>query len=42
MEITLVASPLWTSAELADLKIKAAQLIIDSDMANFWATGSVA
>lgn len=41
MEITLVKNPLNTAAKLTALKERAIQLINDSDMTNFWSSGSV-
>lgn len=41
IEISLVKSPLNDAAKLTALKEFAVQLITDSDMANFWLTGSV-
>jgi hypothetical protein len=40
-EISLCINPLWDAAKIASMKEKAAQLIVDSDVANFWLTGSM-
>jgi len=41
IEISLCINPLWGAEKIASLKEKAAQLIVDSDTANFWLTGSM-
>lgn len=42
IEISYVGSPLNSAAKLAAIKSFAAQLLIDSDLTNFWANGSLA
>lgn len=41
LEVTLVVSPLWGASVINNLKEKAAQLLIDTDTTNFFATGSL-
>lgn len=41
VEINLVFSPLWTAATISDLKEKAAQMLLDTDTANFITTGAL-
>lgn len=39
-EISYVGSPLTTATKIAEMKLKAIQLIHDSDCSAFWATGA--
>lgn len=41
VEINIVYSPLWTANELADLKEKGAQMLMDLDTASFILTGAL-